>query len=526
MPDDTGAAVKPATEIPLPSRFEVPAFMVPSSLAEVRELARLIALAEWAPDSYRDLDGNYRQQKIALAIMHGVTVGLGPIAAVQSIAVIEGMPTIWGDGALALVERSGLLEDMVEEYETHAEEGLTAVCTMRRRRRPTPIVNRFSWAMAEHAHLLQKEGPWRDYPERMLKMRARSWTLRDGFADMLRGVHIREEVDDFIEIRGLWTSLRSAVQETKRGAARPNGMARPRRTPEPKRASELAAGVTEPPSAAGPETATSAEAPRIPVEPGEPELTEGRDAVAAKPHSVAEPETATSAGPDAAAENGDAPEPAVIGAETAAANAAPQENYTLADAEGGLIEVAGADVLRSEFGRRLFDKHLSPDQVLDLWESNEQARRAIERRFGAEALEAAAKRVQAAEAATRQQAAGTARPKRHGIGAQSKPNGTSASEEAKPRSARAGRRLGKRASEANPDLALRIDPGWGDQKVFRHYRTALIAVHNRHSGAPSEIMRFRNLNAAVEARLRARLPERMREIDAICDLAPLPDERP
>ena len=33
-------------------------------------------------------------------------------------------------------------------------------------------------------------------------MRARSWTIRDGFADVLRGLHIREEVDDFIETRG------------------------------------------------------------------------------------------------------------------------------------------------------------------------------------------------------------------------------------------------------------------------------------------------------------------------------------
>ena len=100
---------------------------------EIRELARLIALAEWAPDSYRDLDGNYIQQKIELAIMHGATVGLGPIAAVQSIAVIEGMPTIWGDGALSIVERSGLLEDMLDEYELHPEEGLTAIedCPLR-----------------------------------------------------------------------------------------------------------------------------------------------------------------------------------------------------------------------------------------------------------------------------------------------------------------------------------------------------------------------------------------------------------
>ena len=202
MPDDT-AKLPPEPATCLAQRFDVPDFMVPKSIADVRELARIIALAAWAPDSYRDIEGNYLQQKIELAIMHGATVGLGPIAAVQSIAVIDGMPTIWGDGALAIVERSGLLDDMLEEYESDAEEGLTAICTMRRRRRPTPITNRFSMAMAEQARLTQKEGPWQRYPQRMLKMRARSWTIRDGFADVLRGLHIREEVDDFIEIRGL-----------------------------------------------------------------------------------------------------------------------------------------------------------------------------------------------------------------------------------------------------------------------------------------------------------------------------------
>ena len=97
MPPDTGAidGKAPAEASPAPAaRFEVPEFLVPKSLAEVRELARLLALAEWAPDSYRDPEGNYVPQKIELAIMHGITVGLGPIAAMQSIAVIDGMPTI------------------------------------------------------------------------------------------------------------------------------------------------------------------------------------------------------------------------------------------------------------------------------------------------------------------------------------------------------------------------------------------------------------------------------------------------
>ena len=101
-------------EPPYPSAvgFGVPGFLVPKSIGEVKELARMMALAEWAPDCYRDIDGNYLLPKIELAIMQGASVGLGPIAAVQSIAVINGMPSIWGDGALAIIEQSGLLEDI------------------------------------------------------------------------------------------------------------------------------------------------------------------------------------------------------------------------------------------------------------------------------------------------------------------------------------------------------------------------------------------------------------------------------
>ena len=143
------------------------------------------------------------------------------------------MPTIWGDGALSIVERSGLLEDMLEEYRSDPEEGLAAICTMRRRRRPTPIQNRFSMAMAEAAQLTRKEGPWQSYPQRMLKMRARSWSIRDGFADVLRGLHIREEVEDFIEIRALTPSLLGAARESAPRTPGLSGTPRPRTAPAP-----------------------------------------------------------------------------------------------------------------------------------------------------------------------------------------------------------------------------------------------------------------------------------------------------
>ncbi len=134
--------------------------------------------------------------------MPTLCAGLGPIAAVHAIAVIGGTPSIWGDGALSVIEHSGLLEDMVEDYEVDDDEGLTAICTMRRRDRPTPVVTRFSMAMAERAGLTRSEGPWQTYPERMLRMRARSWTMRDAFADVLRGLQLREEVEDYGGRRG------------------------------------------------------------------------------------------------------------------------------------------------------------------------------------------------------------------------------------------------------------------------------------------------------------------------------------
>jgi len=41
--------------------------------------------------------------------------------------------------------------------------------------------------------------PWIEHPDRMLKIRARAFPLRDGFADALAGLAIREEVEDMHE---------------------------------------------------------------------------------------------------------------------------------------------------------------------------------------------------------------------------------------------------------------------------------------------------------------------------------------
>ena len=164
--------------------------IIPQDVDQAYRLANIIATADMAPKSY-GRDAN----KIMVAIMHGMEVGLTPLAALQSIAVINGSPAIWGDGALALVQGSGLLADIAESIEGEGDARF-AECSARRVGRDTPIVRTFSVADAKKAGLWGKSGPWQTYPERMMQMRARSWTLRDGFADVLRGLGVVEERQD------------------------------------------------------------------------------------------------------------------------------------------------------------------------------------------------------------------------------------------------------------------------------------------------------------------------------------------
>lgn len=65
-----------------------------------------------------------------------------------------------------------------------------------------PRVQKFSVKDAKRAGLWGKSGPWSTYPDRMLTMRARSWALRDEFADILKGIIAAEEAQDYPSEQG------------------------------------------------------------------------------------------------------------------------------------------------------------------------------------------------------------------------------------------------------------------------------------------------------------------------------------
>ena len=184
-PNTAGPAAAPVATAPAAPPAPKPALIgggriaaiVPQDFESAYRLATVVSKSGMAPKSLDSVE------KCTVAIMHGLELGLTPMAALQSIAVVNGMPTVFGDGLLARVRASDLMEDLQESVESDASGPTVAVCKVKRRGQASWVVHSFTRAEAMKAGLWKKAGPWSQYPQRMMQMRARSWALRDAFAD-------------------------------------------------------------------------------------------------------------------------------------------------------------------------------------------------------------------------------------------------------------------------------------------------------------------------------------------------------
>ena len=165
--------------------------LLPTTLAEAQEYALLISKSEMIPPAYRNKPAN-----VLLAVQMGAEIGLKPLQALQTIAVINGHPAVFGDGLIGLVRSSSLCEYVREGFD---DDTMTATCIAKRTSQ-TEERRTFSQKDAEIAGLWSKPGPWKQYPKRMLQMRARAFCLRDLFPDVLKGLAVAEEVADYVEI--------------------------------------------------------------------------------------------------------------------------------------------------------------------------------------------------------------------------------------------------------------------------------------------------------------------------------------
>lgn len=164
----------------------------PATMGEAMEFSKMLADSSMVPRAYQG-----KPQDIMVCVQWGYELGLAPMQALQNIAVINGKPSVYGDAMAALVQASPVCEGIDETFEGVEGTGeFAAVCIARRKGRQ-PVTIKFSVNDAKRAGLWNKQGPWTQYPKRMLQMRARGFALRDAFPDVLKGLISAEEAADY-----------------------------------------------------------------------------------------------------------------------------------------------------------------------------------------------------------------------------------------------------------------------------------------------------------------------------------------
>ena len=153
-----------------------------------KRIAQSLAQSNLIPEAFRG-----RANDCFVAINMGAEVGLEPFAAIQSIAVIDGKPCLYGDGLIGVVRASHLCEWIKETCD-----GVTATCETKRLNDPHTIAAEYTMDDAKAAGINNKFN-WKKHPKRMLQMRARSYCLRDAYPDLLKGLGVVEEMQDHEE---------------------------------------------------------------------------------------------------------------------------------------------------------------------------------------------------------------------------------------------------------------------------------------------------------------------------------------
>ena len=162
--------------------------LTPVNITEALKMAEVMAGIQMVPKDYQGKPAN-----VLVAVQMGMEVGFGPVQSLQNIAVINGRPSIWGDGLRALVMSAPDLGSIEEDI----DDGMVATCKITRiiKGKPVSFTGTFSKADAENAQLWGRN-TWKAYPKRMLQWRAFGFAARDAYADRLKGIQLAEEVID------------------------------------------------------------------------------------------------------------------------------------------------------------------------------------------------------------------------------------------------------------------------------------------------------------------------------------------
>ncbi len=149
-----------------------------------------------------------------------IELRIGFMQAILGIAIINMKPVLHSRLPMALVLRTGELQNITEEiFDRNPDNSIGpkshAVCVVQRRGLE-PIRGEFGMADARAAGLLGKDS-WKSYPADMLKARARARALGVAFADALMGMPVDTDGDAFENDKPRQVVLNNAPAELPSG---------------------------------------------------------------------------------------------------------------------------------------------------------------------------------------------------------------------------------------------------------------------------------------------------------------------
>lgn len=188
------ASVQPAQ--PLPAAVEKKDMALtgyalkPTTFKELIELCTILSRSTFIPKAYQGQVGD-----IVAASQMGARFGWDPLTSLQSIAVVNGTPTVWGDALRALVfsdpNFSGVKEEELKGTKPE-EQGYR--CTLSHKTRGD-LTEVFTMDMAQKAGLTNSMA-YKNHPMSMCRRRAFGRCANAWFPEATKGLYTREIVEE------------------------------------------------------------------------------------------------------------------------------------------------------------------------------------------------------------------------------------------------------------------------------------------------------------------------------------------
>lgn len=147
-----------------------------------RKFASDLLKSEFLPQNFKT------PEQVLAVVLKGKELGLPPMEALQGLYPVKGRIGISGQLMLALIYRSGELEEMkIQQIENGCRVSM-------KRRGHTQVVQEFGRRDAQLAGLINSTN-YQKYEKYMYQWRAIAACARLAFSDILTGIYLREELE-------------------------------------------------------------------------------------------------------------------------------------------------------------------------------------------------------------------------------------------------------------------------------------------------------------------------------------------